>query len=89
MDKYQRALDSLASYVQQRSIIKKNVAKRVGILQELVDKAKPQKPEFDYDDDTYKCPCCDKEYETYYDGYLKSFCSECGQALDWSDFDES
>lgn len=89
MDKYQRALNSLESRIQKRSTTIKDVAKEVGTLQELIDKATPQKPEFDYDDDTYKCPCCDKEYETYYDGYLKSFCSECGQALDWSDFDES
>lgn len=49
-------------------------------LQEL----KFNSEEMMYDDeDTYECPCCGKTYETYYDGYLKKFCCECGQTLDW------
>ena len=40
-------------------------------------------PDFNHDEDTYECPCCGKTYETYYDGYLKKFCCECGQTLDW------
>lgn len=51
----------------------------------LVNRSSESTPNYGHKDDTYKCPCCEKEYETYYDGYLKKFCSECGQALDWSE----
>lgn len=81
MNKYQKALDSLTSYIEEQVPLLKGFTKKtreVEELQELVDKAKPQKPEFDYDDDTYKCPCCGEEHETYYDGYFKKFCDECG-----------
>lgn len=54
-------------------------------FKELVERATPMQPEFNHDEDTYECPCCGKTYETYYDGYLKKFCSDCGQALDWSE----
>lgn len=52
-------------------------------IKELVEKSIPKTPDFNNDEDTYECPCCGKTYETYYDGYLKKFCCECGQALDW------
>lgn len=55
---------------------------------ELKERATPMQPEFNHDEDTYECPCCGKTYETYYDGYLKNFCSDCGQALDWRVEDE-
>lgn len=54
----------------------------------IKERVAPMQPEFNYDEDTYECPCCNKTYETYYDGYLKKFCCECGQAFDWRVEDE-
>lgn len=77
MNKYQKALENLTVY--------EVCDKEIKTLQELVDKETPKKPEFNCDEDIYTCPYCGKKYETYYDGYQKNYCSECGQALDWSD----
>lgn len=36
--------------------------------------------------DTWICPRCGKHYELEYDDY--DFCPNCGQALDWEDYDD-
>ncbi len=61
-----------------------------------IEKQIPKKPTYEgdgYDDkgnliyDTAYCPTCDKEFEVYY--YSGKCCNECGQALDWSDTNET
>ena len=55
---------------------------------EALEKQIPKEPDLigdGYDDngnliyDTWICPCCQTEYELYYDDY--KFCPECGQAI--------
>lgn len=91
MNKYQKAFNEIADIVEdeeadgyyQPKTVEHFHSEAIGILRELVEKAIPKTPDFNNDEDTYECPCCGKTYETYYDGYLKKFCCECGQALDW------
>lgn len=60
-------------------------------IDDALEKQIPKKPDLlgdGYDDngnllyDTWICPCCETQYELYYDEY--KFCPNCGQALDWS-----
>lgn len=91
MNKYEKALadvanetvDRLADGYYQPKTVEHFHSSAINILRELVERATSMQPEFNYDEDTYECPCCGKTYETYYDGYLKKFCNDCGQALDW------
>lgn len=55
----------------------------------------PQRPDFEgdgYDEngiiilDTWFCPCCEEMYETDYD--VHKHCPNCGQAIDWSDYND-
>lgn len=99
MNKYQEALDYLTG------LERKEVFKRIGdvvphpnsdTLQELVDKATPKKvchtfaphPTIEYDQefDYFYCPNCG---EWVNEKCMDNYCSICGQALDWSDKDES
>ncbi len=77
MNKYEKAFEHLREHASFDTV------DEMIDIKELVERATPMQPEFNYDEDTYECPCCNKTYETYYDGYLKKFCCECGQALDW------
>lgn len=36
--------------------------------------------------DTWICPRCGKHYELEYDNY--DYCPNCGQSLDWEDYDD-
>lgn len=64
------------------------------VLEELVDRATPKKPEYEGDSyykgeivyDTWICPNCGERYEVDYHDY--DYCPKCGQALDWSEYDE-
>ena len=64
--------------------------KALSTLQELVDKATPKKTiKENYEDNRYNmykhyCPTC--KYVWVCD--VPNYCSECGQALDWSDEDD-
>lgn len=67
-------------------------AEEMNIAIKALEKQIPKEPDLigdGYDDngnlvyDTWICPCCETQYELYYDDY--KFCPECGQALDWSD----
>lgn len=60
-----------------------------------IDKRIPKKPNIygdGYDDDgnliydMYDCPNCDSSYEIDYEKY--DYCPKCGQAIDWSDWEE-
>lgn len=63
-------------------------------LQELVDKEEPNKPHLEGDGywngemvyDIWICPNCGKEYEIDYDGKY-NYCPQCGQHIDWSDYE--
>jgi len=51
------------------------------IVLELLDRAIPKKPE--QEDDDFYCPNCKLLTESSY--FIKeSYCTHCGQALDWS-----
>ena len=54
-----------------------------------LEKQVPKKPldkTMEYNGDYGKCPCCGRTVSDYDE--LKR-CSDCGQALDWSDYAES
>lgn len=70
----------------------------VEVLQELVDKTKPQKPIISYPmgDCYYTCPCCgnlliEKRIVISPSGknLIKnlSYCDRCGREMNWSDID--
>lgn len=99
MNKYQEALDYAKKHLDSKQDLEK-----VGVLQELVDKATPLKPQKEYvqyvvDGTYYSCPCCgyliDKFCIMQDNNYKKiviktsSYCSKCGQTIDWSDEDEN
>lgn len=76
MNKHQKALNTL------RKEYLNNESKECDLLQELVDKSTPKKP-----DPIYKrCPrCCHKVGWNYYADKKLEYCPNCGQSLDWSD----
>lgn len=56
-------------------------------IEELVDKATPKKPIIIPNNMNllaYRCPVCVKKT---YTSFRRNYCSECGQALDWSEDD--
>lgn len=55
---------------------------------EALEKQIPQKVSYGYDEqDDIKCPNCDYviSYMDAHDKGVDKYCSNCGQALDWSD----
>ena len=70
MKQYQKALDDL--FNEPLDMMSHEEAKE--LLQELVNRATPKKLEYDH------CPECESEFE-----YLTSYCSLCGQSIDWDD----
>ena len=92
MNKYQEALLELGEYTVVLSWSKNQTCSiaeldEFKLLQELVDKETPKKPDEiigDFCDDTYEyyfCPICENEVIVSYDTY----CPFCGQALKWSE----
>lgn len=97
MNKYQEAFESISDNKYQYG-----TDEQWELLQELVDKATPLKPQKEYvqyvvDGTYYSCPCCgyliDKFCIMQDNNYKKiviktsSYCSKCGQTIDWSDED--
>lgn len=100
MNKYQDALNRLVDddynfpndyYEEDKAVAKE---RDIDTLQELVDKATPQKPPlwgdgYDTDGqlvyDMYDCPSCDKSYKLDYQKTKR--CDNCGQVYDWEDLD--
>lgn len=87
MNRYQDALNRIVDddyefyndyYEEDKAVAKE---RDIETLQELVDKATPQKPSIE--DDTWYCPDCEAEYELDYHEY--EYCPKCGQPLDWSE----
>lgn len=96
MNKYKDALAYLRSNVLVTDHKQKErVNQCTEVLQELADKASPEKPYYEGDGydkngeiiyDTWICPNCNQRYEVDYDDY--KYCPNCGQAIDWSGEDD-
>ena len=59
---------------------------------ELVEKATPKKLQYDYLNHelvNYHCPNCGEAQGLKVNKRWRKFCPHCGQALDWSEEDES
>lgn len=92
MNKYREALLDIRYYYVQSQKYKKlqkyNVKRQLETLQELVDKTKLKKPNITVHNGF--CPNCHQAFglERTKEAMLRprwlSFCSYCGQALDWS-----
>lgn len=104
-NKYQEALDRTKKVYEVicDELRSKELANKmnddVEVLQELVDKTKPQKPIISYPmgDCYYTCPCCgnlliEKRIVISISGkhLIKdlSYCNKCGGEVDWSDIDD-
>lgn len=86
---------------EERHIMSKSKGKKEGknmnkykealdILGELVEKATPKKPtEADVSEQNsycaWLCPTCGR---THINNYPLNFCSDCGQKIDWSDYEK-
>lgn len=90
MNKYEKALEKLYSIAKTSDYYKlKRYDEPVKLIQELVDKETPKKPDYEgdgYSDgelvyDTWICPNCGKSYEVDYEEYER--CPHCGQMIDW------
>ena len=93
MNKYQEALKRLRT---NEYLTSREQRQYYNLLQELVNKETPMKPNdvyetkerVYYNEDSFKyekilngnCPRCNKELNEFYD-----YCIQCGQRLDWSD----
>lgn len=63
------------------------------VIIEALEKQMPKKPALEADGyyngelvfDTWYCPNCNKSYDLEYDCDRLSFCSNCGQAIDWTE----
>lgn len=96
MNKYKDALTYLRNSVLVTDHKQKEMVNQcTELLQDLIDKASPEKPYYEgdgYDEngkiiyDTWICPNCNKRYEVDYDDY--KYCPDCGQAIDWSAEDD-
>lgn len=98
MNKYQDALNRIVDddydfsndyYEEDKATIKE---RDIETLQELINKATPQKPNLwgdGYDEkgeliyDMYDCPNCGKSYELDYNETRR--CDNCGQVFDWEE----
>ena len=93
MSKYKEALSSI--YFTMHNRVKPRALgrcedKNLELLEELVERATPKKPDYwgdGYGDEYWNCPCCDASFETDYDKY--DYCPSCGQAIDWSVEDDT
>lgn len=83
MNKYQEALDYAKKHLDSKQDLEK-----VGVLQELVDRATPKKAKPMYLPlvfTPYRCPCCGALVRSEIGKF--NYCHNCGQAIDWSDED--
>lgn len=81
MSEYQEPLHTLLRFAQNDPDVKWVLIHEYNLLQELVDKEIPTKPNFNEFSHT-ECSICNVElYKSNGDRY----CSNCGQKIDWSD----
>ena len=87
MNRYQEALNNIRFYCGHANCdgyLNPKVFEELNIIQELVDKETPKKPTFlnygGYKIGNWHCPNCDSILLN-----KRSYCEDCGQALDWSD----
>lgn len=85
MSKYQEALDNVYNELRRRPCVLDSRLLKTSrpTLQELVDRAKPHKPE-----NSYYCPNCKKDFLKSLSGFEK-YCCDCGQALDWKEDEQT
>lgn len=90
MNKHQEAFDHILCEIRmcRRSPEKiEDLTKSLSLLQELVDKATPKKPNIE-NIHYICCPNCGSDeielYDYYKDEVKLKHCNKCGQALDWS-----
>lgn len=96
MNKYEKALDRIAFNYglsaldkQTNEIMDEKFNEDIGVLMELVERATPKKPKkyiTPYNYIEFECPNCHTVTHT---NFIRPYCGECGQALDWSEDDES
>lgn len=79
MNKYQEAFDVMVNNMGDVGFYTE-----VTLMQELVDKATPKKV-IDKKEElhgmSFICPNCGKKV---YTNFIRNYCGECGQRLDWS-----
>lgn len=97
MNNYQDKLETVKKYTLDPKYSKYPVASIRPVLryclerlQELVDKETPKKPtEADASEQNsycaWLCPTCGR---THINNYPLNYCSDCGQKIDWSDYEK-
>ena len=79
MNEYQEALDFAKKHLDSKQDLEK-----VEVLQELVNKATPEKAKPMYlplVSTPYRCPCCGALVKSEIEEF--NYCHNCGQAIDW------
>ena len=88
MNKHQKALDTLVSFAEQNPDIVWELKMEKEVIQELVDRETPMKPEIPNNSSLSFCGRC-KTSITHYVGSLAKenfkYCKSCGQRIDWID----
>ena len=85
MNKYQEALELFVARTRIEAPTYGNFKgkKEINLLQKLVDRATPKKPNGTNVDPS--CPNCDSDRRMTNRVSINKFCGNCGQALDWSE----
>ncbi len=81
MNKYQEAI---SNYFTAKLNFDNEMYKAMDLLEELADKSTPMKTIFSKELGVTTCGSC-KKYLVSSNNWIPKYCSECGQALDWSD----
>ena len=85
MNKYQRAVNNIVTYYGLLNVTKEHYQELADTLQELVDKATPEKViKWLSDGSMACCPWC---HGAEYAEERHNYCHFCGKALDWSEHD--
>ena len=85
MSKYQEALDTISYMTNVNLLTIREISLTkplVGLLQELVDRDTPMKPDYPKE---YPSACCPKCSQNLGDN---NFCRNCGQRIDWNENNE-
>lgn len=97
MNKYKKAYDVIDAFLwsvrmeeSERNPTLDEAEEAMDDLDELVEKVTPKKPIFNKENKSkstieFTCPTCCKVTHTK---FLRNYCGECGQRLDWSKEDD-